>query len=685
LVLSAKDVVASQLSGRNAILLGTAWYPEQWDESRWEIDLSLMEEAHIGFVRVGEFAWSRMEPAEGRFEFEWLDRAIRAAARHHIAVVLGTPTAAPPAWLTKKYPDVLRVGLDGRRAKHGTREQASATSIRYRAFSRQIAEKMAVHFGHNSDVVGWQIDNEVGSVPMSTDAHTLQLFHQWLKRKFGTLASLNKSWTTSYWSQTYDDWSEIPIPDAGHNPGLILEWKHFITDMWADYQKNEIDAIRRYADPNQFITTNLQGFFNGLDQYIMSRPLTFDSWDDYVGTGHNDPNWNGMSHDLTRGFLGMNFWVMETQPGRTNSTGLNNSLDRGEVRAMAWEAIGHGADAVGFWQWRNAQNGQEQDHGSILGVDGNPQPLFEEIKQTGQDFGRAESILRGTAVVSEVALLYSYDSRWAIDLEPLTDRYDQIGDLRDGNGAKHEGVLLSYYSAIRRMTQSIDVVNPDTSLDGYRLLIAPDLSIITEKTARKLINYVLNGGHLVLGPRSGTRDRFGALLTQRQPGVLNGILGGQVEQTFALENEVPVSGSWGNGMATVWGEQLSAIMPDTEAVLRYGESNGWLDNQPAVLTRRAGKGRITYIGAILDDKLLASVMSRLVDEGGVNSVLGPVPDGVEVCRRWTADRQVFVLINWGSHKTHILLPRAMKRLLTGGVTESIDLERYGVEVLLDHK
>jgi beta-galactosidase len=626
-----------------------------------------------------------MEPTEGRFEFEWLDRVIRAAERHHIAVVLGTPTAAPPAWLTKKYPDVLRVGPDGQRAKHGTREQAAATSDRYRAFSRQITEKMAIHFGHNSDVIGWQIDNEFGSVPMSTDTFTLRLFHQWLKTKFRTLTTLNKRWTASYWSQTYDDWSEIPIPDAGHNPGLILEWKHFITDMWANYQQNEIDAIRRHADPSQFITTNFQGFFDGFDHYIMSRPLTFVSWDDYVGTGHNDHYWNGMSHDLMRGLLNKNFWVMETQPGRTNSTGLNNALDKGEVRAMAWEAIGHGADAVGFWQWRNALNGQEQDHGSILGVDGNPLPLYEEIKQTGQDFAQVGNNLRGTTVVSRVALLYSYDSHWAIDLEPLTNRYDQIGDLHDGNGGKHEGVLRSYYSALRQKVQSVDVVSPEASLDDYRLVVAPDLSVIPEKTAQKLINYVLGGGHLVLGPRSGAKDQFGAMLTQRQPGFLSEMLGGRVEQNFALDKDVAVNGTWGTGTATVWGEQLKATALDTETVLRYGESNGWLDNQPAVLTRRVGKGRITYIGAILDDKLLESVASRLLDESGANSVFGPVPDGVEVCSRRNADRQVFILINWGRPKRHILLSRTMKLLLSGGAdTDSLDLEQYGVEVLLDH-
>ncbi|MGA7913883.1 MAG: beta-galactosidase, partial [Candidatus Acidiferrales bacterium] len=197
---------------RNALHLGTAWYPEQWPESRWEEDLKLMEAAHITFVRVGEFAWSRMEPAEGKFEFAWLERAISAAARHHIAVVLGTPTATPPAWLTQKYPDTLRVEPDGQRVTHGNRAHASVTSPRYREFCRQISEQLAIHFGHDPNVIGWQIDNEYGYALMSYDELTKKQFDDWLAVKYKTFDSLNDHWTTAYWSQTYDNWSEIPIP-----------------------------------------------------------------------------------------------------------------------------------------------------------------------------------------------------------------------------------------------------------------------------------------------------------------------------------------------------------------------------------------------------------------------------------------------------------------------------------------
>ena len=659
---------------RNALLLGTAWYPEQWPESRWEEDLKLMEAAHITFVRVGEFAWSRMEPAEGKFEFAWLERAISAAARHHIAVVLGTPTATPPAWLTQKYPDTLRVEPDGQRVTHGNRAHASVTSPRYREFCRQISEQLAIHFGHDPNVIGWQIDNEYGYALMSYDELTKKQFDDWLAVKYKTFDSLNDHWTTAYWSQTYDNWSEIPIPVGPHNPGLMLDWKHFVTASWTSYQQNEIDALRAHTDPRQFITGNLMGFWDGIDNYAITKPLTFASWDDYVGTGHVDPAWNGMSHDLTRGFLDRNFWVMETQPGAVNWQKVNNFLNRGEVRAMAWQAIGHGADAVGYWQWRSALNGQEQYHGTLLGPDGTPVPLYEEVSQTGAEFANVQETFRDTQPVSQVALLQSYDSRWAIDFQKHTEKYDQLG------------ILKSYYRVLHQLAQSVDVINPYAKLDQYRLVVAPDLNVLPEDLAQHLREYVQNGGNLVLGPRSGMKDQYDALLPQRQPGYLVDTLGGRVEQYYALEKDVPISGDWGSGEATVWAEQMKASAPDAKTLMSYGKSNGWLDGQPAVLTRPYGKGSITYIGAVLDDKLMAAAAEWMVQKSGVVPVFGPVPDGIEVCRREGANGTIFVLINFDPTLQHVALPHAMQALLGGsGEVDAVDLPEYGVAVLLESK
>lgn len=667
-------IIPSQIPGRDAILVGTDWYPEAWPESRWEDDLRLMEAAHIKVVRIAEFAWSRMEPSEGHYDFDWLKRAINLAARHHIDSVVGTPTAAPPAWLTHEHPETLRIEESGHRAVHGNRAHGSVNSPLYLEYCRKISAAMALRFGHNPNVVGWQIDNEYGYANMSFDDFTRQQFQRWLQKKYDTLDNLNRLWTTTYWSQTYDRWDEIPIPIGENNPGLMLEWKRFVTDTWNDYQKNQITAIRQHADPRQFITGNFMGFFDGFDHYSLSLPLTFAAWDDYVGSGHVDHYNNALTHDLTRGFKPGNFWVIETQPGAVNWSGLNNFLNKGEVRAMAWQAVAHGADEVGYWQWRSALNGQEQYHGTLVGADGTPVPLYDEVSQTGREFASTEEAFRATTVVSDVAVLHSYDSRWAIDFQRHTQKYDQVA------------LLGNYYAALRRLSDSIDVVSPDAPLEHYKLVVAPDLNVLPKSLAEHLLDYVRKGGLLVLGPRSGMKDDSNALLPQRQPGYLVDALGGRVEQFYALEKDFPVSGSWGSGIASIWAEQLKALEPDVEVLMKYGASNGWLDGQPAAISRTYGKGRIAYIGAILDDKLMTAAAEWMMKKSGAMPAAISAPDSVEVSRRTASDgRQVFVLINFAPSEQHVALPRPMRALLAQKQEAEVTLPTYGVEVLVEAK
>ncbi len=652
--------------------MGTDWYPEQWPEARWETDLRMMEEAHIKVVRIAEFAWSRMEPLEGKYDFAWLDRTIRLAEKHHIAVVLGTPTATPPAWLTQKYAETLRVEPDGQVVVHGNRAHGSVTSVRYREFCKRIALELAKRYGHDANVVGWQIDNEYGYALMSYNAEGHRQFQDWLKAKYKTLDALNEHWTTSYWSETYDNWSEIPIPVGGHNPGLMLEWKRFVTAAWTSYQQDQIDVIRAQSDARQFVTGNFMGYgFDGFDHFVITRPLTFVSWDDYVGKGHLDPGANGISHDAMRGLKRENFWVIETQPGFVNWSDLNNALDKGEVRAMAWHDIGHGADEVGYWQWRSAWNGQEEIHGTLVGPDGEGVPLLAEVAQTAKEFEATQEAFRGARVISQVALLQDYDSRWAIQWQKHTSKYDQFG------------ILKSYYGALRKLSQSIDIVSPYAPLDSYKLVVAPDLNLIPKELADHLAEYVNNGGHLVLGPRSGQKDQFNALLPIREPGYLAEVLGGQVEQYYALENDIPASGPLGTGEATVWAEQLKPTAGDAEVLLRYGKSNGWLDGQPCVITRHFGRGQITYVGTILGDKLMKSTAEWLVKASGVTPVFGAVPDGIEVTRRVGPGASVFVVINFNKETQTVSLPRAMNSLLEQKEVTKVELAQYGVAVLQD--
>ena len=664
---SIRSSAAQTVPGPPPLVLGTAWYPEQWPEARWAADLGLMEGARIRMVRVGEFAWSRMEPQEGQYDLDWLDRAITEAGKHGIYMVIGTPSAAPPAWLTQKYPETLRTEQDGQKAQHGNRQQFNWADPKYRELSRAMAEQLAKRFGHNPYVIGWQIDNEYAA--NSFDPETRAQFQQWLKARYGTLENLNERWTTSYWSQTYSNWDQIPIETKPGNPGLLLSWKRFVSDTWRSYQKNQLDVIRANSDPRQFITTNMMGWFDGYDHYTVSQDLDLASWDDYVGEGQLDRYKNGAAHDLTRGFLRKNFWVMETQPGSVNWAKINNALDKGEVRAMAWHDVGHGADAVSYWQWRSALNGQEEYHGTLVGADGTPVPLYSEVQQLGQEFAKAGPVLAGTSVKSEVAILHSYDSRWAINWQRHNANYDPVEEL------------VSYYKPLRDLAQSIDIVKPTAPLAQYKLVVAPGLNVLSDAEAKNLMDYVEQGGNLVLGQRSGMKNEDNGLQPERQPGPLVKLLGGRVEQYYALVDPVPVTGPWGTGTSKEWAELLSAKDADTKVLMRYGKSNGWLDGQPAAITRKVGKGSITYIGAWLDDGTMKQAAKWMTDAAGVKAKFGPVPEGVDVYPREGDHGTVFILVNFAKTAQTVKLPAAMRDVLKGGSVSMVSLPQYGVAVL----
>ena len=649
------------------LLLGTAWYPEQWPESRWDADLNLMQQSGIHMVRIAEFAWSRMEPEEGKYDLDWIDHAITAAAKHNIYTVIGTPTAAPPAWLTQKYPETLRMNEDGRSDQHGNREQFNFANPKYRELARNIAEQLAKRFGHNPYVLGWQIDNEYEMA--SYDPETKAQFQQWLKARYHTLDNLNARWTTAYWSESYTAWDQIPIQVGYGNPGLLLSWMRFVSDTWRSYQKNQLEVLRANSDASKFITTNTMGWFDGYDHYTVEQDLDLAAWDDYVGEGQLDVVKNGFAHDLTRGFKQKNFWVMETQPGSVNWAPVNNALDKGEVRAMAWHDVGHGADAVSYWQWRSALNGQEEYHGTMVGSDGTPVPLYAEIAQVGKEFEKAGAVLAGTSVKSEVAILHSYDSRWAINWQRHNKNYDPNVELQ------------SYYAAIRPIAQSIDVLPATANLSSYKLVVAPGLNVLSEDAAKNLAAYVRAGGHLVLGQRSAMKDDDNGLQPERQPGPLGELLGGRVEQYYALNNPVPIEGQWGTGESPLWAELLSAKDKDTEILMRYGKSNGWLDGQPAAITRKVGKGRITYIGAWLDPKTMESAAKWMATTSGVHTPLPNVPPGVEVSVRQGAHATVYILVNLSKQAQTIALPGGMQDVLEGGSKTSVNLEVYGVAVL----
>ncbi|MDR1009529.1 MAG: beta-galactosidase, partial [Opitutaceae bacterium] len=483
-------------------------------------------------------------------------------------------------------------------------------------------------------------------------------------------------WVTAYWSQTYNSWSQIPMNTGRNNPGLMLDYKRFVTDQWRSLQREQRDIIRGHAGARQFITTNLGGlgWANRFNRREIAADLDMITWDNYVGTGHIEPYRNGATHDLVRGWKNMNFWVMEMQPGFVDWASVSNSLDKGETRALVWAAVGHGADGIAYWQWRSALNGQEQYHGVLVGPDGNPVPFYEENRRITDDFAKAAPLLKNTAPVSEIALLHDYDSRWAIDFNRFSQRYEQL-DL-----------LIDYYRAFRDITQSVDIVDPASALDRYKLVVAPSLNVISADLARHLAAYVERGGHLVLGPRSGMKNEFNALNTQRQPGPLVPSLGARVEQFYALLGEIPVEGDWGAGKADIWAEYFSELAPDVDVLMRYGKANGFLDGQPAAITRKLGRGSITYLGAVLEKSLMSRVAEKMLSAAAISTKPPlPVPAGIEVCRRVGEGREIYIVINHTPDESSFALPRPMQDVLAGGKTSAVRLPPRGVGVFLDER
>ena len=360
---------------------------------------------------------------------------------------------------------------------------------------------------------------------------------------------------------------------------------------------------------------------------------------------------------------------METQPGSVNWSADNNVLDKGEVRAMAWHAIGHGAQAVEYWQWRSALNGQEQYHGTLVGADGTPVPLYKEVQQIGTEFKRAASVLEGTTVESQVAILQDYDSRWAINWQRHNRAFDPVA------------TLVEYYEPLRALARSIDIVQDTAPLSRYKLVVAPALNLITPAAVANLERYVREGGHLVLTQRSAMKDEDNSLFSQRQPGPLADLLGARVEQWYALDKAVPISGAWGSGQDVIWAEQLSVRSPETEVLMRYGKSNGWLDGEPAAVTRKVGRGRITYIGCALDEVTMPQAAAWMLKQSGLATVMPGVPATLDVAIRSGGGKQVFLLTNYAPEGATVPLPKPMTDALTGKTVSSVMLKQYDVAVL----
>lgn len=614
--------------------LGCAWYPEHWPESRWDEDLRLMRSLGMTVVRVAEFAWSAMEPSPGRYELDWLQRAIDRAHAHGLATVLCTPTATPPAWLTRQEPEILPIRDNGRRAVHGQRGHYDPCHPGYRAHAARISRVLAERFGHHPGVIGWQTDNEFWSVGYGPDS--LRAFQAWLRRRYGSLDALNRAWSTRYWSQEFFAWEDIPFPGDYPNPGLLLARHRWSSDEVATFQRGMVEAIRQHS-PGRFITHNFHPH-DDLDRAPITDDLDFPSWDAYPdpASGRHDLWIDGFDCDRIAGLGDGRLWIMETEPGFVNWQKVSAHLAPGQMRALAWHFAGHGADAVLYWQWRSAPCNQEQFHGAICDAGGGLRPMAEELARIGREFAACAPLLAGSSVQREVLLLDRFLDRTLFrrfPLQRLNEAYDVVGHAH------------AHHAALRAAGCGVAVRDRLGDLSSFRLIVAPRLNHLPDADAAALADWVRAGGHLMLGARSGQKDDHGALHQHRQPGpVLAPLAGATVREFYALAEPLALDGLEGSGR---WfGEWLEPEAADVEVVARWRGAHGWLDGKPACVSRRVGAGRITLLGAVPDAGLARAATRWALAASGLHVPV--TPPGLELHRRRGPAGELLIAVNDGS-------------------------------------
>jgi beta-galactosidase len=654
-------------------IYGADYYPEAWDESQWEKDAAMMQAAGMNFVRLAEFAWVKMEPAEGRFDFGRLDRALKVLNAHGIKAVLGTPTASPPAWLMAKYPDIAAMDENGVRYRYGSRRNYCLHNPNFLAATRRIVTAMAEHYKSHPGVIGWQIDNELGG-PLCYDAYCLRAFQDWCRAKYKTLGALNQAWGTIFWGHTYTAWSQIPLPwntlGNAHNPSLALDYRRFHSASTHDYLKLQADILRRIA-PHQAITHNEMGMYDGIDYSELNASLDFVAWDNYPMLGEDYTQYSraGLGHDLMRGSKNnQNFMVMEQQGGLPGwSVFRARQAAPALYRLWSYQAVAHGADGICYFRWRTSRYGTEQYWQGILDQDSYPNARYKIVSETGKELAQLTDLLRGSKVVSPVALLVSPDSRWAFHIQPL---------VKDFN---YNRQLSLYYTAFRRTGANVDVVFPQSDFSAYKILIAPPLFIVDKPLAEKLTAFVRNGGALILNYRSGVKDEHNVVTDQTLPGPLAELAGIEIHDFDPQTNQQQeVAGRDGAGRsARVW---FDILTPTTaQPVLSY--TKGYYAGKAAMSSNRFGEGRVYYVGTELAPEAYLEGATR--EAQGLDLPLGgELPEGVELAVREKAGKKIIFLLNYTEKAQTVTLNAAYRNALSGEMEPAtVEISPLDVKVL----
>lgn len=626
---------------------GVCYYPEHWPENRWAEDAQWMRALGFDVVRLAEFAWGKMEPTPGNFNFAWLDKAIDIFSAHGLNIVLGTPTAAPPAWLSRQYPDTLPVDEQGRRRNFGGRRHYCPSHPTYRELSLRIVREMGKRYGKDPRIIGWQIDNEFGGSGTARcycPACALA-FREWLKKRYTQLDSLNEAWGNVFWSQTYTDWSQIEPPILTlnkANPSHILEYWRFASEVMVAFQQIQVDALRTLA-PNQWVTHNFMGLFPDLNYFDLAKPLTFVTWDSYptgnadrwrdmlYGPGHEpvkyapdvgDPLITGFAHDLTRGLLNKPFWIMEQQVGHINWGAYNQAIRPGVPRLWVWHAVAHGANGIIYFRERATLYAQEQYHSGLLKHDGTPDLGYREAEHLQHERARLEDIAQQPSQAA-VALMWNYDDLWALQLQPQHKEFS------------YTRLAFTFYAALRQLGYDVDIVSPQADLSRYALVICPSAHVADFTLARALTTYTENGGTVLFGVRSGFKTRSNRVTHHPLPGVFRDLVGALVSEWHALapgtsylvkQSDQPNS----PGVSvSLWAEGLTPTTGKARAVYTSGPFAG----KAAFTDNPVGRGRALYCGWYPTLDQATQIVRPLLQALHLRPIVDALPSGLCALRR----------------------------------------------------
>ncbi|GAA1721552.1 beta-galactosidase [Isoptericola hypogeus] len=601
------------LPGVEGISYGGDYNPEQWPEEVWADDVALMRSAGVNLVSVGIFSWALLEPREGEFDFGWLDRLLDLLHAHGIRVDLGTPTASPPAWFFRTYPDSRVVTRDGTVLEFGSRGMAAPSSPAYRRAATRIATKLAERYGDHPALALWHVHNEYGA-PVSDDYsdHAKRAWRLWLRARYGTLESLNAAWGTRFWGQVYGEWEHVGVPSLTPtvaNPSMRLDYARFTDAMLRECFVAERDAVR--ARSRVPITTNfMAASCPSTDLWAWAREVDVVSNDHYLTAADTRGHVGlAMAADLTRSVAGGKPWLLlEHSSSAVNWQPRNVAKRPGEERRNALSHLGRGADGILFFQWRASRSGAEKFHSAMLPHAGTSSRVFREVCALGADVGRLAEV-RGSRVRADVAILWDYESHWAQDLE-----------WRPSVDASHRERTEAFYDRLWRDGLTVDMAHPDQDLSGYRLVVAPASYLLTGAAAENLTRYVSGGGTLLVSYFSAVVDERDAVHDGGYVAPLRRALGLTVEEFLPLRQgeslgvvgltdgtaDAPLTGD-------VWADDVA--LDGAEVVATY--DGGPRPGGPAITRNRLGSGTGWYVSTRLDPDALAPLMARVYDDAGL--------------------------------------------------------------------